>query len=245
MLSVIPPSGVVHDSSTVMLSVILPHCDVVYDSATVMLSMTHPLWCCQSPAQSCRDRPRPGQPVTHCISDRSSSPGTAWESQNRSEHDNSHSLCPALLLSPLAVPLHQAGWTTQNPKEKVRFWGSVCCVWCYYFLTITISKNSIKVCAAHACMYTLLCVHACMHAFAYVHAYASCRHANCQNCFYSEGHWMKSSHRRRAWMINKVNKKKMLRHVIKHTNARAQTYHNEFKLKMLPKEKKKKKEKKH
>ena len=132
MLSVIPPSGVVYDSSTVMLSVILPHCDVVYDSPTVMLSMTHPQkcclwlthsdvvydsptvtlsithpqWCCQSPVQSCTDRPGPGQPVPHCISCRSSSPGTAWESQNRSEHDNSHSLCSALLLSPLAVPLH-------------------------------------------------------------------------------------------------------------------------------------------
>ena len=221
MLSAISPSGVVYNSSTVMLSVILLHCDVVHDSPTVVLSMTHaqwcclclthsdfvthPQWCCQSPVQSCRDRPGPGQPVSHCISCRSSSPGTAWESQNRSEHDNSHSLCSALLLSPLAVPLHQAGWTMQNPKEKVRFWGSVCCVWCYY-LTITISKNSTKVGAAHACMYTLLCVYACRQACAYVHVYASCRHANCQNCFYSEGHWMKSSHRR-AWMINKVNKK--------------------------------------
>ena len=45
---------------------------------TVMLSMTHPQWCCQSPAQSCRDRPGPGQPVPHCNSCRSSSPGTAW-----------------------------------------------------------------------------------------------------------------------------------------------------------------------
>lgn len=69
MLSAISPSGVVYNSSTVMLSVILLHCDVVHDSPTVVLSMTHaqwcclclthsdfvthPQWCCQSPAQWC------------------------------------------------------------------------------------------------------------------------------------------------------------------------------------------------